>query len=52
MFSLGTTLALSEIARGLFHLKPSLAVVVMFLLFLVALIAAYFNDRRRARTKG
>ena len=52
LFSQFTTLALKEIARGLYHLKPSLAVVVMHLLFVIALIAAFFHDRRRASAKG
>ncbi len=52
LFSLGTALALKEIARGLFHLQPSLGVVVMCLLFLVVLIAAFLHDRRRALAKS
>ncbi|MCX6851681.1 MAG: hypothetical protein NTY98_22495 [Verrucomicrobia bacterium] len=52
LFSLSTALALKEIARGLFHLRPSLAVVVMLLLFVIALFAAFLRDRRRARAKG
>lgn len=52
LFSLGTMLALKEIARGLFHLRPSLAVVSILLLFMVALFAAFLRDRRLARAKG
>ena len=50
--SLSTALAMDEIARGLLHLKPSGVVVVMFLLLLIALCAAFLHDRRRARAKG
>lgn len=52
LFSLSTTLALKEIARGLFHLRPSLFVVVMLLLIAIALVAGFLHDRRRARAKG
>lgn len=52
LFSLSATLALKEFARGLLHLRPSLAVVVMLLLLAIALFAAFLRDRQRARTKG
>jgi hypothetical protein len=52
LFSLCTALALKEIARGLFHLKPSDVVVALHLLFVIALGAAFLHDRRRARAKG
>ena len=52
LFSSFIQLVLYKIARGFFHLKPSFVVGIVAILFVIALIAAYFKDRRRARTQG
>ena len=53
-FSVFTAFALWEIARGLFHLEPSLTVVAVAILSLISSGAAYRHDRRRrlAHTKA
>lgn len=39
-------MALWELVRGLFHLRPTLPVVIVCILFLIALLPAYRRDRR------
>jgi hypothetical protein len=52
LFGVCTAMALWELLRGVLHLRPTLPVVVVSIIFLIALSAAYRRDRRRSQIQS